>query len=218
MTECENADIRDLLPDLAADLLSPVEFARVRMHVDACADCSAELALLRTARAIRPLVGSIDVARIVSQLPKPPAATEPDTSVRSLDAHRAARRGSPALMSRSVWRVAATLGVVIAGGWSVYLVQSGGLPQVAGSRADTAQLAYAVEGASLASDTLAAALANATTDVNSGVAVSFGDVGDYTDEELQRVLDRLDKWDGATSPEAVTTTPILAASRGGALE
>jgi hypothetical protein len=215
MTECENAEIRDLLPDLAADVLSPVETARVRMHVESCAECSAELALLHTARSVRPRIGTIDIARIVSHLPKPPVAAEVDESVRSLDAYRANRRPAAARVSRSVWRVAATLGVIIAGGWSVYLVQSGGLALVAGGRADSSRLADVVERTALSGDTARAAVAAAA---GSGVAVSFGDVGDYTDEELQRVLDRLDKWDGATSSEAVTTTPILAASRGGALE
>ncbi|MCC6432265.1 MAG: hypothetical protein IT354_15255, partial [Gemmatimonadaceae bacterium] len=49
-------------------------------------------------------------------------------------------------------------------------------------------------------------------------AVSFGNLGDYTDEELQRVLDRLEQWDGSTSTEAVTTTPILPVNRSGADE
>ena len=87
---------------------------------------------------------------------------------------------------------------------------------VAGSRSDSAQLAEAMDRAPLGGDTAAETALSKTG--RASVAVSFGDVGDYSDEELQRVLDRLDKWDGATSTEAVTTTPILSAPRGGALE
>ena len=225
MTDCPNAEIRDLLPDLAADALSPVERTRVQAHVDGCVECAAEVALLHTARAVRPQIGPINVARIVAQLPRPVAgaSVRDDPSVIALDARRIvaqAHRVSPARVSRSVWRMAAAIGVIIAGGWSVVLVRSGGLTMVANGRSDTAQLADAVERASPTATTPTGT--PSTTPVSiaasaSGVTVSFGDLGDYTDEELQRELDRLDKWDGATSTEAMTTPTILPTPRGGAL-
>ena len=226
MTDCPNAEIRDLLPDLAADALSPVERARVQSHVDGCVDCAAEVVLLQTARAVRPQIGPIDVARIVAQLPRPGAraSVRDDPSVIALDARRTvaqARRVSPARVSRSVWRMAAAIGVMIAGGWSVVLVRSGGLTMVASGRTDTAQLADAVERANPTATAPTGTPSSTPVSIaasTSGVAVSFGDLGDYTDEELQRVLDRLDKWDGATSTEAMTTPPILPTPRGGALE
>ncbi|MEQ1690914.1 MAG: zf-HC2 domain-containing protein [Gemmatimonas sp.] len=206
MTDCPNAEVRDLLPDLAGNALAPVEAARVQAHVDGCADCTQELVLLRTARALRPQIGPIDVARIVAQLPRPVAQ---------------ARRLAPARVSRSVWRMAAAIGVIIAGGWSVVLVRSGGLPMMGNSRGDTAQLVDVVVPPTATSTTVASSPSTTSVAITaraSAVTVSFGDLGDYTDEELQRVLDRLDKWDGATSAEAMSTPPILSSPRGGALE
>ncbi len=51
MTDCINADLKDLLAPLAHGTLAPDDEARVRAHVAACADCRAELALLETVRA-----------------------------------------------------------------------------------------------------------------------------------------------------------------------
>ncbi len=209
MTDCGNAEIRDLLPDLAAGALSPVERSRVQAHVDHCAECAGELALLRTARALRPAAIAIDVAGIVARLPRPePRVTVvDDPSIVSLDAHRELQRATQArrAASRSVWRMAAAIGVIIAGGWSVVMVQSGGIGMMTAGRSDSVQLVDAAESARVAV-------------ASQRVSVSFGDLGDYTDEELEGVLDRLDQWDGATSTEAVTTSPILPVPPGGTPE
>jgi hypothetical protein len=46
--------------------------------------------------------------------------------------------------------------------------------------------------------------------------VAIGNISDYTDEELERLLERVDRWDGATSAEAGTVaTPILPVQTGG---
>ncbi len=74
MRECVTADVRDVLPDLAAERLTGTDRARVVAHVAACPACAAELELLRSARRVltrdaRP----VDVHRIVVALPAPPA-------------------------------------------------------------------------------------------------------------------------------------------------
>jgi len=192
---------------------------RVRTHVEACVDCAEELRLIRSVLALPVRSVPIDVAAIVARLPKPPSAVE-DPSVRSLEAHRQARTLAPRRFSRSVWRMAATIGVVIAGGWSVMMVQRGGIGMPIAPVTDSAALGGIRTASALAADTQIASSVVAASDPESaeaGAAVSFGDVGNYTDEELQRVLDRLEKWDGATSTESVTTAPILPVSGGGML-
>ena len=193
MTDCDNAEVRDLLPDLAAESLAPAEMVRMQAHVDRCTNCAEELALIRTARAVRPRAVTIDIAKIVAQLPKPTAN----------------RRHSSFAPGRGVWRMAAAIGVLVVGGWSVLIVRSGGLGMIANGRADSLRLSDLPAGVTAPAITMTAGNA-------AGTAVSFGSLSDYTDEELQRVLDRLDKWDGATSSEATaSTTPILPV-RGGA--
>ena len=79
MRDCENVDIRDLLPEHAGGLLAGAERARVEAHLATCEACRAELALLRALRASRPTprVTAADVSRIVAALPKPTRAGAP---------------------------------------------------------------------------------------------------------------------------------------------
>lgn len=184
MTDCNNAEMRDLLPDLVNDRLSLGDRTRLNAHLAECADCTDELALIQSARAIRPVAPTLDVSAIVAQLPK----------------HRAV-----APRRLGVWRMAATLGVIIAGGWSVLMVQSGGIGFMNNTRTDSTRL----------SDVPAVIDSNAAGVLTPTAAVSFGGLGDYSDEELQGVLDRLENWDGSTSTETVTTAPILPMNRGG---
>jgi hypothetical protein len=77
MSDCMNAEMRDLLPDLAAERLSGAERTRVASHVASCPACAAELELLSAARQVMSRgVPAVDVARIVAALPKPPVAAE----------------------------------------------------------------------------------------------------------------------------------------------
>ena len=48
-------------------------------------------------------------------------------------------------------------------------------------------------------------------------ALSLGDLSEYSDAELQRVLERLDKWDGATSVDPLPASAILSGSVRGML-
>jgi len=68
MNDCQNIEIREVLPELVHGTLSEVERARVQQHLDACDDCSAELAIIRAVRgsAVRP---AVNVERIVAAIP-----------------------------------------------------------------------------------------------------------------------------------------------------
>lgn len=66
MNDCVNGDIRDVLPELVNGILPAGDVARVQEHVRACADCAAEVELLRTARAAMRLAPTMDTMRIAS--------------------------------------------------------------------------------------------------------------------------------------------------------
>jgi hypothetical protein len=66
MVDCTRDDIRDLLPDLVHDQLGPAERARVEQHLAECAECAAELKLLRSMRAHAFATPEIDVDRIAA--------------------------------------------------------------------------------------------------------------------------------------------------------
>lgn len=131
MSECPNDELRDLLPDLAADRLSGGERTRVASHVASCRACATELALLTAARRVMSQAPAVDVARIVAALPKPPSAAarkpvlvasgataRPPLSTRA--AHDASRVLSSRTRPRSwwgqpaaAWRIAAVAVVAV---------------------------------------------------------------------------------------------------------
>src|SRR5688500_17414591 len=87
MNDCVNGDIRDLLPELVSGTLPAEEALRVQDHVRKCADCAAEVALLRTARAAMRLAPTMDTARIAA-------------AVQASTAQRMAARRVPARVAR----------------------------------------------------------------------------------------------------------------------
>jgi hypothetical protein len=234
MTECGSPELQDLLPDFAAELLDDVSRARVQTHLGVCSACVEDLALLRVARRLRPPAPAIDVARIVAALPAPPSvtvaastrgpvlvrdATDRERAVPPTVRERPARR--QVVLGVPVWRLAATLGVVIAGGASLMVarrgivavdpaVGSGQVTQVAESVTQVATAPTRVLAESLGAGVSASSVTART------VSVSYGDLGDYTEDELQRMLDRLEQWDGATNEEPLPSTPIVS-HRGGSL-
>src|ERR1041384_4827573 len=108
MSDCPNAEIRDLLPDLLHERLDAPTRARVLAHVNGCADCRSELELLRSLRAsIERSAPAVDVDRIAAALPKPGT-----TRV----VHR--RR------TYVGWRIAAAATFLVAGGTSLFVFEN----------------------------------------------------------------------------------------------
>ncbi len=233
MTECTTTELQDLLPDFVSGALDDITMARVSAHVASCPSCADDLEVLRTVRAMRPRVPVPDVQRIVAALPvarpaarpaaHPAAQTDgqagpvlvrPGTASPPPSMQRRPARGT--ILGLSVWRMAATLGVVIAGGTSLLVARRGivSIPPVTETRA------VADSGARLASAPLfdtAETVAVRTRMTAAGVSISYGDLGDYTEDELQRMIDRLEQWDGATSTEPLPGVPIIATSGGSSL-
>jgi anti-sigma factor RsiW len=67
MSDCPNVVMREHLPDLVNDRLAADARAKVEAHVASCAECRAELDLLRQVRAAAPSP-RIDTARIAARI------------------------------------------------------------------------------------------------------------------------------------------------------
>ncbi len=87
MNDCVNGDIRDVLPELVSGTLPAADLARVQDHIRACADCAAEVELLRTARAAMRLAPTMNTTRIAA-------------GVQASTAQRLAARRIPARVAR----------------------------------------------------------------------------------------------------------------------
>ena len=71
MTDCPNAEIRDLLPDLVHGTLAGAERQRVEQHIASCVACASEVALIRRARtALSRIAPAVDVERIGARIPR----------------------------------------------------------------------------------------------------------------------------------------------------
>lgn len=96
MNDCVNGEIRDVLPELVSGTLPAGEVARVQEHVRACAECAAEVELLRTARAAMRLAPAMDTARIAAAVQ---ASTAQRLAARRAPAARIARIASLSLVA-----------------------------------------------------------------------------------------------------------------------
>jgi hypothetical protein len=121
MNKCTDGDIQELLPDLLHRALADDERLRVEEHLATCENCQEDLDVLRTVKNAAIFAPSIDVDRVVRQIPPyrtiVPAADRP--------ALPATER--PARTRVVSWLVAASLVLVVAAGGSI-LFQSNGRP------------------------------------------------------------------------------------------
>jgi anti-sigma factor RsiW len=67
MTDCSNVTMREMLPDMLHDRLSADARGQVEAHLAACADCRAELELLRAVRA-GARAPRVDIAGITARI------------------------------------------------------------------------------------------------------------------------------------------------------
>ena len=196
MSDCLNVEVRDRLPELLNSALGADERRRVEAHVAACAECAAELELLRlarsTARGVR--VPAIDVAAIVAALPR-----------------AAAERARPAGANRTMWRIAATLTFVALGVLSLASVRRyfGGATGDS-TAAVTPPVAAAADSAP--ADTPRTGRGGATSALTAG-----GGVADLDDADLEALIGALDRVEAAphADPDAGGFARIVAGATGG---
>jgi anti-sigma factor RsiW len=109
MNKCTDSDIQELLPDLLHGGLTEAEKARVDAHVATCESCQEDLDVLRTVKSAAVFAPSIDVDRVVRQIP-PYRAIVPAVE-------------APARTRVASWLVAATLALFVVGGGSVLMTR-----------------------------------------------------------------------------------------------
>lgn len=166
MTDCPNGDVRDLLPDLLHDRLTPAVRREVDAHVRDCAECRNELALLRSMRSTLRRAPAVDVAAIAAAIPP----------------YRSASR-----RTWGTWRVAAAIMILAAGGTSVAVLQRGATSVRDSTTVAVSTSAPGVEPVSGTTKDSAVPTATATPAPRE-LAVASSSIGDLDDAELSALL------------------------------
>lgn len=211
MTDCPNAEIRDLLPGYAHDRLSAAERAIVEAHLATCDECGAELALIRAAARALGRLPEVDVERIAGAMRAPGAGlrvvhgrTLPSASARRM----------------SGWRQAAAVAAVAVGAISLTIAGSakyggktGGpraserdavVTDVGGGRPTAPMESAPAPVNSNAAPPVVAARASAARELTMA-----GGVADLSDAALLALLGDIDSFDEAVSTEPADLLPAL---------
>ena len=200
MNKCIDTEIQELLPDLLHRALGDAERQRVEAHVAACESCREELEILRTVKSAAVFAPTIDVDRVMRQIP-------PYKSV--IPGIEAPARHGPVR-----WLVAAAAALVVVVGGSMLiarqpstppqLAQTDSLPQFMAVNPDTAGSVHAVAGDSQ--------IPVRTVPVARPRALALAsDVESLSDGNLVQLMNEMDRFD--TLP-AAEPDPVISVDSG----
>ncbi|HEY0242563.1 MAG TPA: zf-HC2 domain-containing protein [Gemmatimonadaceae bacterium] len=200
-----NVEVRDALPDLLNGRLSALDTATMKAHVESCADCRAELALLREARSNSAIAPSIDVARIAAALPAYGGAEVTIPAVRERTA-----------ISR-MWKFAAAIVLVATGGWLALerrgtatseAPQVATAPQAAPESSPVREPSPSVVATPSPETTPSRSAADPNREVQVASLSLVGSTADISDADLEHLVAQLDAIDSmpAHEPSPVTIT------------
>jgi anti-sigma factor RsiW len=191
MNDCVNGEIRDLLPELVSGTLPAGEAVRVQEHVRACADCAAEVELLRTARAAMRLAPPMNTARIAE-------------AVQASTAQRLAARRVPA----RVGRIAALSLIVVLGAVGLWSTRdTGGVSDAGVAPAVTSA---AGEGPAVVEQPVAVTQPRAATRAPVQLALG-GDMSQLEDDQLVALMQEVAALEAMPGAEAapLAIEPVL---------
>ena len=213
MGDCQNVEMRELLPERAAELLSPRDAARVDAHVAGCEMCALELEIIRAARTALRARATVDVGRISGAV---------------VLATRTPVRGVRRVPTRQWigWRAAASIALVAVGATSI-AVWNSGRGSAPGSVATTPGTETAAVATPSGGGTLAqGAAAGSGSLSSSGGAQAIvkpaslsgltaaGGLSDLSDAELESLLSDIGSLDASSFDEPQEVMPAIGASEG----
>lgn len=188
MTDCVNGDIRDVLPELVNGTLPSSEAVRVQNHVRECADCAAEVQLLRTARAAMRLAPTMDTTRIAA-------------AVQASTAQRLAARRVPARVAR----IASLSLIVVLGAVGLWSTRDSS-PVETEPRVATAVAGNVQPGAEQGRGVVAPRMVQGPTQLALG-----GDMSQLEDEQLLTLLEEVSALEAmpGEEPTSLAIEPVL---------
>ena len=209
MMDCSSAGIRDLLPEYAHGRLSAAERVAVEAHVAGCADCAAELSLVRAAASALSAAPATDVARIVAALPAPPR--RPEAGVIPIESRRL--RGGGAGARWGAPRRFAAIAAVLVGAVALSLAgRRDGVNEGAGVApvASPSPIAIAPSETSSAGAVPAAVPGGVVVAHASNAELTVGGgVSDLSDDAIRSLLGDIERIDDAAVAEPVEALPAI---------
>jgi hypothetical protein len=197
MIDCPNGDVRDVLPDYVNDGLDAHARAEVERHLETCAACRDEVALLRGLRATLRRAPAVDVGAISAAIPPYRAPVS---------------RGWSA-----GWRTAAAIAAIAVGGTSIALLRDDAptdrdVPPVPGASA-SANVVDPTPAAPVPSVAQVPVRGPSTDSVPAParareLALAGAAIGDLSDGELSALMDDLESLDALPSAEVEGPQPL----------
>ncbi len=207
MSDCMNTDVRDALPDLIHGRLDGVNTATMNAHVESCADCRAEMALLKSIRESAPLVPPMNIERIAAAVGSYGGAPALSHALARHPARRSWSYGLTAALAAVVF----VIGAITLNGRGV---DRGSAPTavatnitVGNSDAAPGHAATAIASPAVVTEELRPSVKSAAE--AQVASLSFvGGTQDLTDAELETLLSEMDTMEGmpAAEPQSVNTT------------
>jgi hypothetical protein len=187
-----NTEVRDALPDFVNNRLSGLDAVTMREHIESCADCQAEVAILRDVRASAMLAPQIDANRIASAI-RPYAVVRPQP-----------------VASRRPWLMAATAAIVAIGGFAILNrpAMNSAAPAVAVVTPTTTPATPGESKVATTTPSPAATEKSAPKEVDVASLSLVGSTDDLSDADLDSLVAALDGIESVPSaePGSVTTT------------
>ena len=195
MRDCSNGSIRDMLPDFVHGTLPEKAHAEVAAHVAGCADCQAEVQLIRSAGMAYP-APAVNMSRIVSGLP----AGYRRTTGRGLAGRQWLLAAGASFLVIGAISLAALRGTFGAGAASVRAADS---TVASGSGVDA--------GHSAKQTPVRLAQRESVEKARRDGGLRIGGLADLTDEQLATLLRDIDALDASLSmePEARTVPSVV---------
>ena len=216
MGDCPNVEMRELLPERVAELLSPRDAERVDGHVAECEMCAFEVRVLRAARTTLRGRTTIDVTRISGAVA---AAT------------RAPARRVPQRQQQSWigWRAAASIALVAVGATSIAVwngTHGGSQGSAAVTRSSETAAVAVPPGNGTVAQGMAPASGSPLSGPNPGSTVASmapvgasgltaaGGLSDLSDAELKSLLGSIESLDASSFDEPQEVIPAIGGSEG----
>ena len=182
MNKCTESAVQEMLPDLLHGTLAEDARGRVEAHLGTCEECRKELKVLRTIQGAAVFAPTIDVDRVVRQIP-PYRAIVPAVEL-------------PTRPRRMSWLVAATLAIVIVGGGSLVVMRE---------NVPSGSIAAVTPEPSAPITTEPTPIAGKTPEPVTPALALAADVDGLSDSDLAQLMDEMNRFDAlpASEPDPV---------------